>query len=209
LHTESAEVPKKSVFREYAEAIGIALLLALFIRTFVVQAFKIPSGSMEDTLLVGDHLLVNKFAYGVKNPLTGALWLPVSTPQRGEVIVFKFPQNPDQDFIKRVVGIPGDTVQGIDKKLYVNGKEITEPYVKHKRPEIIPGEVDPRDTFGPVTVPPNALFVMGDNRDNSHDSRFWGFVDFRAIKGKSFMLYWSWDRDNFAVRWSRIGNFIH
>ena len=209
MHTESAEVPKKSVFREYAEAIGIALLLALFIRTFVVQAFKIPSGSMIPTLLIGDHILVNKFSYGIKNPLTGTVWLPVGEPQRGEVIVFKFPQNPDQDFIKRVVGIPGDTVQGIDKKVYVNGKVLDDAQAVHLDPQIIPGGIQPRDTFGPITVPPNALFVMGDNRDNSHDSRFWQFVDYRAVKGKAFVLYWSWDHDNFAVRWSRIGNLIH
>lgn len=209
MHTESAEVPKKSVFREYAEAIGIALLLALFIRTFVVQAFKIPSGSMIPTLLIGDHILVNKFSYGIKNPLTGTVWLPVGEPQRGEVIVFKFPQNPDQDFIKRVVGIPGDTVQGIDKKVYVNGKALDDAQAVHLDPQIIPGGIQPRDTFGPITVPPHALFVMGDNRDNSHDSRFWQFVDYRAVKGKAFMLYWSWDHDNFAVRWSRIGNLIH
>ncbi|MEW6594946.1 MAG: signal peptidase I [Thermodesulfobacteriota bacterium] len=209
MRTASAEVTKKSVFREYAEAIGIALLLALFIRSFVVQAFKIPSGSMIPTLLIGDHILVSKFAYGIRNPLTGAVWMPVGEPQRGEVIVFKFPQNPDQDFIKRVVGIPGDTVQGIDKKVYVNGKELRDPWAVHLDPQLIPGGIQPRDTFGPITVPPNALFVMGDNRDNSHDSRFWQFVDFRAVKGKAFMLYWSWDRDNFAVRWSRIGNLIH
>lgn len=209
MHTESADVPRKSVFREYAEAIGIALLLALFIRTFVVQAFKIPSGSMIPTLLIGDHILVNKFSYGIKNPLTGTVWLRVGEPQRGEVIVFKFPQNPDQDFIKRVVGIPGDTVQGVDKKVYVNGRELADTQAVHLDPQLIPGGIQPRDTFGPITVPPNALFVMGDNRDNSHDSRFWQFVDFRAVKGKAFMLYWSWDHDNFAVRWNRIGNLIH
>lgn len=209
MHTEPAESHKKSLFREYAEAIGIALLLALFIRTFVVQAFKIPSGSMIPTLLIGDHILVNKFSYGIRNPLTGNLWLAIAEPQRGDVVVFKFPQNPDQDFIKRVVGLPGDTVQGINKKIYVNGKELADAQAVHLDPQTIPGSIQPRDTFGPVTVPSNALFVMGDNRDNSHDSRFWNFVDFRAVKGKAFMLYWSWDSDNFGVRWNRIGTLIH
>lgn len=209
MRTEPAEANRKSVLREYAEAIIIALLLALFIRTFVVQAFKIPSGSMIPTLLIGDHILVNKFAYGVKNPLTGTIWVPVGEPRRGDVVVFKFPQNPDQDFIKRVIGIPGDVVQGIDKKVYVNGRLLADGPAVHLDPQMVPGGIQPRDTFGPLTVPPHALFVMGDNRDNSHDSRFWQFVDFRAVKGKAFMLYWSWDHDNFAVRWSRLGNLIH
>ena len=209
MRTDSpASHKKKSVFREYAEAIGIALLLALFIRTFVVQAFKIPSGSMIPTLLVGDHILVNKFGYGIRNPFNGALWLPVGEVQRQDVVVFKYPQNPSQDFIKRVIAIPGDTVQVADKKVLVNGKPIDDPHAVHLDSRVIPGELQPRDNFGPVTVPAHSLFVMGDNRDNSHDSRFWHFVDFRAVKGKAFMLYWSWDRDDFSVRWSRIGNLI-
>lgn len=209
MHTELAAKKRKSVFREYAEAIGIALLLALFIRTFVVQAFKIPSGSMIPSLLIGDHILVNKFAYGIKNPVTGEVWVPLDVPHRQDVIVFKYPQNPAQDFIKRVIAVPGDTIRIVDKKVYVNGEAIADPYAVHLDPRIIPGDFQSRDNFGPMTVPPASLFVMGDNRDNSHDSRFWHFVDYRAVKGKAFMLYWSWDRDNFAVRWARIGSILH
>lgn len=197
---------KKSVVREYAEAIGIALLLALFIRTFVVQAFKIPSGSMIPTLLIGDHILVNKFTYGIKNPFTGEDWLEMGDPQRHDIVVFKFPQNPSQDFIKRVVGVGGDRIEIIDKRVYVNGGLFIEPHAVNDKPETLPSA---RDNFGPVTVPPHSLFVMGDNRDNSHDSRFWGFVDLKAIKGKAFLLYWSWDREDFSVRWGRLGNVIH
>ena len=197
---------KKSVFREYAEAIIIALLLALFIRTFVVQAFKIPSGSMIPTLLVGDHILVNKFVYGVKNPWSGRTWITLGEPGRHDVIVFRYPENPSQDFIKRVVGLAGDSVRVVDKKVYVNGELLEEPFAVTLDPEVLPSA---RDNFGPVTVPPDSVFVMGDNRDNSHDSRFWGSVPLHEIKGKAFLFYWSWDQENFSVRWNRLGRVIH
>jgi len=200
---------KKSVIREYAEAIIIALVLALFIRTFVVQAFKIPSGSMIPTLLIGDHILVNKFSYGIKNPFTGEAWVPFNTPERLDVVVFKYPENPAQDFIKRVIGVSGDRVEIKNKKVFVNGSEIQVKNAVNLDPNIYSGSIPPRDNYGPVTVPPNSLFVMGDNRDNSHDSRFWGFVDLKAVKGKAFMLYWSWNKENFSVRWRRIGDIIH
>jgi signal peptidase I len=203
-----SENKKKSVIREYAEAIIIALILALFIRTFVVQAFKIPSGSMIPTLQIGDHILVNKFSYGIKNPFTGATWIPIGDPERLDVVVFKYPENPSQDFIKRVVGLPGDRIEIKDKKVYVNEKLLEVKQAVHLDPNIFPGKNPPRDNFGPITVPPHSLFVMGDNRDNSHDSRFWGFVDYKALKGKAFILYWSWDKENFSVRWSRIGDII-
>ncbi|MGV1100460.1 signal peptidase I [Thiovibrio sp. JS02] len=203
---KSGEQKQKSVYREYAEAIFIALLLALFIRTFVVQAFKIPSGSMIPTLLVGDHILVNKFCYGVRNPLNGDLWFAAGSPKPHDVIVFKYPLNPSQDFIKRVVGVAGDRIEIVKKQLYVNGAPFVEPHAVTLEPDILPSV---RDNMPPVLVPPGSVFVMGDNRDNSHDSRFWGFVDLNAIKGKAFILYWSWDRDNLAVRWSRLGKLIH
>lgn len=199
----------KSTIREYAEAIIVALILALFIRTFVVQAFKIPSGSMIPTLLIGDHILVNKFSYGIKNPFNGTVWIPLGTPERKDVIVFKYPENPSQDFIKRVIGLPGDRIEIRDKEVYVNGEKFTVDNAVHRDPKIYPGPRPPRDNYGPVTVPPQSLFVMGDNRDNSHDSRFWGFVDFKEVKGKAFMLYWSWNKDEFSVRWQRIGDLIH
>lgn len=197
---------KKTLVREYVEAILIALVLALFIRTFVVQAFKIPSGSMIPTLLVGDHILVSKFVYGIKNPFTGSVIVPVKEPRRNDVIVFKYPLNPSQDFIKRVIALPGETVEIINKKVYINGQAIDEPTVQFT--DNLVSSEKPRDNFGPVTVPAHSLFVMGDNRDNSHDSRFWLFVDYKDIKGKAFVMYWSWDREEFNVRWGRIGSVI-
>lgn len=197
---------RKSLLREYVEAIVIALLLALFVREFVIQAFKIPSGSMIPTLLVGDHILVNKFIYGVKIPLTGQVIFPVKVPARNDIIVFKYPLNPSQDFIKRVIGLPGDTIKIIDKKIYINGKPL-----EHDHGVFLDNRIlndGPRDNFGPVTVPAHSLFVMGDNRDNSADSRFWRFVDYKNIKGKAFIIYWSWDSEDFSVRWDRIGHLL-
>ena len=200
---------KKGALRENIEAIIVAIVLALFIRTFIVQAFKIPSGSMKDTLLIGDHILVSKFIYGVKIPFSNATILPVKEPRRGDIIVFRFPEEPDKDFIKRVIGVAGDTVEIRQKKVFVNGRPLNHDYGIYTDPHVIPGTVQPRDNFGPVTVPAGKLFVMGDNRDHSYDSRFWGFVDMDDVKGKAFMIYWSWDRDDFDVRWSRIGDMIH
>ncbi len=199
---------KKSVFREYAEAIIVAAVLALFIRTFVVQAFKIPSGSMKNTILVGDHILVNKFIYGTRIPFTNIKILPVRQPKRGDIIVFKYPENESVDFIKRLIGMPGDVVQVIDKVVYINGKPLTEPYTIHKDSEILPRALEPRDNFGPVTVPPHEYFMMGDNRDRSRDSRFWGFLNENEILGKAMIIYWSWDKNNDSVRWGRIGRLV-
>jgi signal peptidase I len=192
---------KKSVAREYFESIVIAVILALFIRTFVVQAFKIPTGSMEPNLLIGDHLLVNKFVFGpTATGLEHAL-LPIGTIKRGDVIVFKYPEEPDRDFIKRVIGLPGETLELRDKKVYVNGTPLDEPYAHFLRP---PGEsselhevtsFDVRDRYGPVTVPPNQLFVMGDNRDNSQDSRYWGFLPRSYVKGRAVAIYWSYEAE--------------
>lgn len=201
-------IKKKSLFREYAEAIAIALLLALFIRGFVVQAFKIPSGSMIPTLLIGDHILVSKFIYGIRNPFTGAVLIPVKEPGRLDVVVFKYPLNPDQDFIKRVIGLPGDTIEVVNKQVRVNGSPIKDDPGINNKNIVLPRDVSTRDNFGPMTVPPHSLFVMGDNRDNSHDSRFWQFVDYKSLKGKAFILYWSWDKEDFGVRWRRVGNII-
>ncbi len=206
---------KKGALRENIEAVVIAVILALFIRTFVVQAFKIPSGSMENTLLIGDHILVNKFIYGIKIPFTGGplsagdTLIPVSKPHRHDIVVFRYPEDPSKDFIKRVIGIAGDTIEVRDKKLFVNGKlQNHEPYAIHKDPRHIPGQFSVRDNFGPVTVPANSLFVMGDNRDNSYDSRFWGFVNLKAVRGEAFIIYWSWNQDDFGVRWGRIGKIL-
>lgn len=204
------KTPKKdkSVVREYVEAILIALVLALFIRSFIVQAFKIPSGSMEPTLLIGDHLLVNKFLYGVKNPFTGETWIPYKNPQRSDIVVFKYPVNPKQDFIKRVIGVEGDRIKIVNKELYVNDQLFYVEGAVHLDPNIIPGRINPRDNMSEITVPKNSLFVMGDNRDNSHDSRFWKFVKLKNIKGKAFILYWSWNKEKFSVRFDRLFNII-
>jgi signal peptidase I len=203
-----SEYAKKGVLRENIEAILVAIVIALFIRTFVVQAFKIPSGSMKQTLLIGDHILVNKFAYGVKIPYLHKTLIPIDNPQRGDIVVFRYPVDPSKDFIKRVIGIPGDVIEIRDKKLYINGQRVNHDYGMHTDPRIFGENARPRDNFGPVTVPPHSLFVMGDNRDESFDSRFWGFVDYKALLGKAFIIYWSWDKDNFGVRWSRIGHIL-
>ena len=200
---------KKHIIREYIESIIIAIIIALFIKTFFVQAFKIPSGSMLPTLQIGDHILVNKFIYGTKLPLTDKIVIPYKKPQRGDIIVFKFPEDETKDFIKRVIGLPGDIVEIINKKVYINGKPLNEPYAIHGDPYIYPADVQPRDNFGPIKVPENSYFVMGDNRDYSLDSRYWGFVKLNKIEGKAFIIYWSWDGKDRWVRWERIGMILH
>lgn len=208
---------KKSVVREYAEAIAIAILLALFIRTFVVQAFKIPSGSMLPTLLIGDHLLVNKFIYGIRVPFNGKVLVPLKDPKSGDIIVFKFPKDRSIDYIKRVVGVPGDKIEVKNKKVYRNDKLAEDPFAHFTSTTILPGSVSPKDNFGPITVPEGKYFVMGDNRDNSSDSRFWGFVETNDVLGKAMIIYWSWDIDKpllsvdrfSSIRWGRLADIIH
>jgi len=207
--TEAQETVKtKSTFREYAEAIGMALLLALFIRTFIVQAFKIPSGSMIPTLQIGDHILVNKLAYGIRIPLWGHYLVDFGKVQRGDVIVFIFPEDRSKDFIKRVVGVAGDTVEIRGKKIYINGQQVEDPHAHFEGDDpqnILPAS---RDDYGPTKVPENHLFVMGDNRDRSYDSRFWGFVNMDDVRGKAFLIYWSWDGSDRWVRWERLASLI-
>ena len=205
---KDAQIPQKSHLRENIEAILVAILIALFIRTFVVQAFKIPSGSMKQTLQIGDHILVSKFIFGVKIPYTNKTIIPLKSPQRGDIIVFKYPVDPNKDFIKRVIGVGGDVIESRDKQLYVNHKRVNHDFGVHTDPHIFSGDNKPRDNFGPITVPENSLFVMGDNRDESYDSRFWGFVDLKAVNGKAFIVYWSWDKQNFGVRWNRLGRIL-
>jgi signal peptidase I len=190
---------RKSTLREYFESIVIAVILALFIRTFVVQAFKIPTGSMENNLLIGDHLLVNKFIFGPSASALERTLLPMATIRRRDVIVFKYPEEPERDFIKRVIGLPGETVELREKKVYINGQPLDEPYVHFLLPAASPSELhetttfDVRERYGPVTVPADQYFVMGDNRDNSQDSRYWGFLERDYIKGKALIIYWSYD----------------
>lgn len=195
----------KSKFQEYAEAIIIAILIALFIRTFVVQAYKIPSGSMKPTFQIGDHILVSKFIYGVKIPVIRKTLIPINDPKRGDIVVFIYPEDRSKDFIKRVIGIAGDTIEIRNKKIYLNGLPYSDPSAVYSDDLIIPGSIQPRDNFGPITVRPGTIFVMGDNRDQSYDSRFWGSVDLKDVMGKAFLIYWSWDRENRTVRWDRIG----
>jgi len=196
--TKPAEVPfKKSVFREYLESVAVAVILALFIRTFVVQAFKIPTGSMETNLLIGDHLLVNKLVYSPSLGRAEDLVLAKKPIRRGHVVIFKFPEDPNRDFIKRVIGLPGETVEIRDKTVYINGSALTEPYAHFLEPPL--PHNDPEyglrggENWGPKTVPPGDLFVMGDNRDNSHDSRYWGFLPIDQVKGRALLVYWSYE----------------
>ena len=219
---------KKPWYREYAEALIVAAILALFIRTFVVQAFKIPSGSMEDTLLIGDHLLVNKFIYGSHIPFTDTWVLPLRNPRRGDIIVFEFPEDEGKsyfqrrDFIKRVIGIPGDVVEVRNKKVFVNDQLYRISQEVHKDPGRVIGDSAVcndtsqfprhqgcRDYMPKIQVPEGMYFVMGDNRDQSYDSRFWGFVDRGKIKGLAFIKYWSWDAKKNWPRWERIGRPIY
>ncbi len=204
---------EKSVIRENIEAILIALLIAIVVRTFAVQAFKIPSGSMLETLQIGDHILVNKIVFGtpIDIPFTdiNLFWMPgFYKPQRNDIIVFKYPEDPKRDFIKRAVAVGGDVVEIRDKVLYVNGQQVSEPFAVRKDDMIRPRSMDKRDNVGPLTVPQGKVFVMGDNRDQSYDSRFWGPVDLKQIKGKAVVIYWSWDT---AKKWNhltRIGRLV-
>jgi len=205
---QEAVKSRVKVVWEYARAIILAVILALFIRTFAVQAYEIPSGSMLNTLQVGDHILVNKFVYGIKVPLTDKYIVQGKGPKRGDIIVFEYPIDPSKDFIKRVIGVGGDTIQIINKRILVNGQPLEERYSRFTDQVILPANVQPRDNLGPLVVPPGKLFVMGDNRDESYDSRFWGFVDQSKVKGKAFIIYWSWDNRGLGVRWSRLLNMV-
>ena len=183
---------QKSTTREYFESIVIAVILALFVRTWVVQAFKIPTGSMEQNLLIGDHLLVNKFVYAPALAAIERLLLPIGEFQRGDVLVFKYPEEPERDFIKRVVGLPGETIELRQSQVFIDGEAIEEPYLDAMRQG---GHMPPdiRGTFGPQIVPAGHLFMMGDNRGDSQDSRYWGPLPVGYVKGKAFVLYWSYE----------------
>lgn len=198
---------KKNLIWEYTEAIITALILALVIRAYIIQAFKIPSGSMIPTLLIGDHILVNKFIYGTEIPFTDRRILVLRNPEKGDIIVFKYPENPKKDFIKRVIATGGDVIEEKNKVVYINGQALKEPYAVHSDTGLRPVGNDPRDNFGPITVPKGKLFMMGDNRDQSYDSRYWGFVDLKEVRGEALIIYWSWDPDNW-VRFDRIGRLI-
>lgn len=218
-------VAEKSAAREYLEAFIIALALAIVLRTFFIQAYKIPSGSMEPTLLVGDHIIVNKLIYGLRLPdsffgLTplenkipwGHYLFQFEPVHRGDVVVFVFPPDPTKDFIKRVIGIPGDKIEVKDGKLWRNDMLADDP---HAHFELTPDqrqENSPRDYFGPITVPDGKYLMMGDNRDRSYDGRFWGLVDRDEVEGRAMFIYWSWDSDGagiLPIRWSRFGKVVN
>ncbi|MDR1397882.1 MAG: signal peptidase I [Desulfarculales bacterium] len=220
----------KSLWREYLNAIFWAILIAVLIRTWGVQAFKIPSGSMEPTLLVGDHLLVSKSSYGIHIPheidvgrggkqsaetsWAGRILVPFSSPQRGDVIVFRNPEDRAEDYIKRIIALPGETVEIKDKSVIINGRPIDDPWGHFIADHALTPRQREKRYFGPVSVPPGHYFVMGDNRDSSHDSRMWfggrgGFVPEQDILGQALIIYWSWLGDSYNVRWPRLGKIIY
>lgn len=202
----------KSKTREYIESLVIAAIIAFFVRSFFIQAFKIPSSSMEPTLLIGDHLLVNRLSYVVKVPFTDIVVFELDKPVQGDVVVFRYPVDRSKDFIKRVIAREGDTVEIKDKAIYVNGKKMKDPWGYYSQAPVIPGDIAPRDNFPPLKVPKDSYFVMGDNRDNSLDSRFWGCVKKEDLVGKALILYFSWnshpDNPLYYIRWPRIGSVI-
>jgi signal peptidase I len=219
------------------QSLGMALVLFLIIRTFLIEAFQIPSGSMERTLLAGDFLFVNKAVYGAQIPGTNARMPGFNTPSRGDIIVFAYPKDPSLNYVKRVIGAPGDTVEMRGGRMYVNASPLEEPYIQRNDPlrdsfepefgwqrdalvDRTPEERSryrpTRDTWGPLLVPPGKYFVLGDNRDNSYDSRYWGFVDATAVKGRPLVVYFSYDRGArdplpwlMDIRWDRLGSLIH
>ena len=231
---ESAEPAQKSVTREYGEAMIIALVLAIFIRTFFIQAYKIPSGSMEPTLLIGDHILVNKIVYGLRMPDSifglqipgvplGKYVFHLEPVHRGDVVVFVFPPDPTKDFIKRVIGVGGDTIAVKNGVVWLNGSPMDDPHAHREVADSDRSAVSPRDNFGPVTVPTGKLFMMGDNRDRSYDSRFWGFVDLNDVEGRAMIIYLPWNEEKADsasflsdlllfpeyMRWDRLGMIVH
>ena len=234
LKMQNSQKRKKSVLREYVESFAVALILALIIKCSVVEAYKIPSGSMEDTLLIGDFLLANKFIYGAKVPLLPVHLPALREPKPGDIVIFKYPRNPKVNYIKRCVAVEGQTVEIKDKVLYVDGSRVADPALgKHTNPHVRPKGRDPRDNFGPYEVPKGHLFMMGDNRDNSADSRYWGPLPRELVLGKAMIIHWSWAADPNApvvtsedllsvpknvfyniihfpnrVRWNRIGDII-
>jgi len=206
-HEETQEKSNRNIFQEYSEAFVVAVILAVLIRALFVQAFKIPSSSMEPTLLVGDHILVNKFIYGVRIPFTDKRWPRFKDPKVGDVIVFIYPEDRTKDFIKRIVAVGGDTVEIRDKQVFVNGASVVNPHARYSSTAPLPRELSPKDNFGPVQVPPDHLFVMGDNRDFSQDSRFWGFVPVWDVRGEAFLIYYS-ALEFPLVRWHRLFKII-
>lgn len=204
-----AKKRKKGTLREYAESLIIAFVIAFFVRSFFVQAFKIPSSSMEPTLLVGDHILVNRLSYVVKIPILDKVIFEISKPKRGDVVVFRYPLDRSKDFIKRVIAEGGDVLEIDDRTIYINGKRVDDPWGYYEHGS---NPLEEKGHVGPIMVPQDAYFVMGDNRDKSYDSRFWGFIRKEDLVGKALVIYFSWDWHARSilryVRWERIGKLI-
>jgi len=217
--------PKKKAanFKEWLieniKSFGWALIFALLIKTFIIEATTVPTGSMENTILPGDFLFINKFIYGAEIPFTHKHMPRVRKPQKGEIIVFRYPKNPKVNYVKRCIAVEGDTIQIVNKQLYINHELVSLPkYGKYEDPRVFPEEFSPRDNFGPVVVPENCYFAMGDNRDNSNDSRFWGMVPDSLVKGRALIIYWSWNKKIpfwkpidklLSIRLRRIGKIVH
>lgn len=198
--------PQKSRLRQNVESIAWALLIALCVRSSVVQAFWVPSGSMLPTIQIGDHIFVNKLAYSLKVPLIETEIVRIGEPDRNEIVVFVSPVDHSTDLIKRIVAIGGDTIEIRNKAVYVNGSLVENPHAYFEDPHIAPN--GQRDNYGPVKVPEGKFFVLGDNRDRSYDSRFWGFADVATVKGKATFIYWSWDGERKWPRFERLGHFL-
>lgn len=196
---------QKNVIWEYSEILIVALVLAMIIRAFFVQAYKIPSGSMLETLQEGDYLLVTRFNYDIKVPFTDISVVSTGEAQHGDIIVFRYPKDPSQNYIKRVIGLPGDTIEIRDKQVFRNGRLVTEPYKRISKPW---SRIEGTDNVDRLTVPEGHYFCMGDNRDESADSREWGFVPRDNIQGKAWIIYWSW-KSLTDIRWNRIGTTLY
>ncbi|MFH1138050.1 MAG: signal peptidase I [Pseudomonadota bacterium] len=206
--TKKGKPPSGGVWWEYGKAIGLALAAALIIRSSLVEANEIPTGSMLETIHLGDRVLVEKFAYDLRVPLLGWSALQTGRPARGDIVVFQPPVPSPYPYIKRIIGLPGDEISIIDKKIHLNSRELPEPYARFEDPEVLPLSAGPRDNFGPVIVPPGQYFLLGDNRDDSFDSRFWGFVSRDAIRGRAWRTIWSWDGARSGPRWDRLGALV-
>jgi signal peptidase I len=202
----ATERPPKSRLRQNLESLLLAVFVALVVRSSVVEAFWVPSGSMLPTIQIGDHLFVNKLAYGMHLPFIGRELAQWRSLQRNDIVVFTSPVDRSIDLIKRVVAVAGDSVEVRNKKLFINGEAVPDSHATFTDPK---GHTAvPRDNFGPVTVPPGKFFVMGDNRDQSYDSRYWGFADEADVKGQATFIYWSWNSRTHWVRWDRFGHFL-
>ncbi len=205
----NAKPAGRQLLREYVETALWVIVITFTLRAFVLQAFVIPSGSMLDTLLIGDFLFVNKLEYGPRIPFTHVRLPGFREPRRGDIIVFQYPLNPRQDYIKRCIATPGQVIEERNKQVIVDGRPLVEPYVIHSSRDTVPASVDVRDNFAPLAMKPAEYFMMGDNRDNSADSRYWGPMKKDLIQGRAMFIYWSWDAERFWPRWNRLLRIIH